>query len=86
MGQEASAEKFDDFFLVICKGSKPSVLADPALFLTEKFKNGLTFSFLQIALNGTERKCANIICKTSPNVNPKQQSKKTEPQNMRSVL
>jgi len=33
MGQEASAEKFDDFFLVICKGSQPSVLADPALFL-----------------------------------------------------
>ena len=33
MGQEASAENFDDFFLVICKGSQPSVLADPALFL-----------------------------------------------------
>ena len=69
MGQEASAENFDDFFLVICKGSQPSVLADPALFLWPKnFKTVWQISFLDITQAALKRKCSLIICKTPPKV------------------
>lgn len=79
MGQEASAENFDNFFLVICKKAQPpfnSALQTRRYFLSKNFKTLFLLSsvFTYTALFNI---CVHIIFRSTANVNLETAIKKT---------